>query len=184
MNLRNKTILNIAALFWVAIFFSCKNDLKEVHRIQIEDDVPVEVAHGVSLYYSDSARVKLKLEAETVERFLGEEAKTVFSEGIHIQFLNGVGQVETDIRANHAIKYEKDLLTEATGNVVVINEKGEQLNTEKLLWDEKKEMIRTDEFVKVTTATQVIMGEGLEADQQFTWYEIKNIKGTISLDDE
>ncbi|MFT7114471.1 MAG: LPS export ABC transporter protein LptC [Candidatus Azotimanducaceae bacterium] len=184
--MRTKTdkLLAIAVLFGMAILFSCRNDMKEVMSIKSDENQPVEVAEGVELLYSDSAMIKLKLRAKKVLRYAPKVGKTVFPEGIHIEFLTGKGEVDTDIRADHAVKYEKDLKTEATGNVIVVNRKGERLNTEKLIWDERKELILTDEFVKVTTATQVIMGEGLVADQQFNWYEIKKIKGTIALDDE
>jgi hypothetical protein len=37
--------------------------------------------------------------------------------------------------------------------------------------------------VKITTAKEVITGNGLEANQDFTKYEIKNIIATIRLDD-
>jgi LPS export ABC transporter protein LptC len=68
-------------------------------------------------------------------------------------------------------------------NVEVINEKGEKLNTERLVWDEQKKKITSNAFVKITTAKEVITGNGLEANQDFTKYEIKNIIATIRLDD-
>jgi len=38
--------------------------------------------------------------------------------------------------------------------------------------------------VKITTADEVIYGDGLESNQDFTKYKIKNIKGTIHLKEE
>jgi hypothetical protein len=70
---------------------------------------------------------------------------------------------------------------EVKKNVVVVNEKGEQLNTEHLVWDEKKAKLLSDEFVKITTKEEVIFGTGLEANEDFTKYKIFNIKGTLSL---
>ena len=49
--------------------------------------------------------------------------------------------------------------------------------------DGKRKKIYTDAFVKITTADQVIMGNGLESDDTFTEYEIKDITGTIMLDE-
>jgi hypothetical protein len=51
-----------------------------------------------------------------------------------------------------------------------------------LFWDEKKELIYTNKFVKITTENEVIWGEGLEANQEFTDWKIKNVKGTIYID--
>ena len=62
-----------------------------------------------------------------------------------------------------------------------LSDKGEKLNTEHLFWDEKKEMIYSDVFVKITTKDEIIMGEGLESNQDFSRYKFKKIKGTISV---
>ena len=72
---------------------------------------------------------------------------------------------------------------EAKRNVVVVNEKGEKLNTEHLIWEEEGDRITSDAFVKITTADEILMGEGLESNQSFTKYRIKKIKGTIRLKD-
>jgi LPS export ABC transporter protein LptC len=69
-------------------------------------------------------------------------------------------------------------------NVEVVNAKGDKLNTEHLIWDEQKKKITSDAFVKITTAKEIIMGKGLEANQDFTQYEIKNIQGIINIGDE
>ena len=62
--------------------------------------------------------------------------------------------------------------------------KEEILNTEHLIWLQKEEKIYTEEFVKITTPDEIIYGDGLEANQQFTKYRIKNIKGTIAVDED
>jgi LPS export ABC transporter protein LptC len=89
----------------------------------------------------------------------------------------------TTLKGNYAIRYEKSQRMEIRYNVEVINEKGEKLNTERLVWDEQKKKITSNAFVKITTAKEVITGNGLEANQDFTKYEIKNIIATIRLDD-
>ena len=67
-------------------------------------------------------------------------------------------------------------------NVEVVNVNGEKLNTEQLTWDEQKQKIVSNAFVKITTAEEIITGNGLEANQDFTQYEIKEITGTIRLE--
>jgi LPS export ABC transporter protein LptC len=70
---------------------------------------------------------------------------------------------------------------EARNNVVVTNSKGETLNTEQLMWDERSEKLYSDVFVKITTPDQIIFGEGFESNQNFTQYRINKIKGTIKV---
>lgn len=46
-----------------------------------------------------------------------------------------------------------------------------------------KRRIKTDAFIKITTSDQIIYGTGLDSDERFEEYEIKNISGTILLKD-
>ena len=66
-------------------------------------------------------------------------------------------------------------------DVEVVNEKGEKLNTEKLIWDERKELLSSDQFVKITTPEEIIMGKGFEANQDFSRYKIFNVTGRITV---
>jgi lipopolysaccharide assembly outer membrane protein LptD (OstA) len=71
----------------------------------------------------------------------------------------------------------------ASGNVEVINEKKEQLNTEKLYWNQKEGKIYSNDFVKITTQEEILMGEGFESNEDFTKYSIKKLKGTININE-
>ncbi|HCQ29628.1 MAG TPA: LPS export ABC transporter periplasmic protein LptC, partial [Flavobacteriales bacterium] len=85
---------------------------------------------------------------------------------------------------DRAVFNQKTHIFDARGNVVVKNlEKNQQLNTEHLIWNQEQGKILSDEFVKITTDEQIIMGEGLEADESFETYQINKITGTITLQD-
>ena len=74
---------------------------------------------------------------------------------------------------------------EAHSNVVVNNyETDEQLNTEELIWDQRKEFIYSNKFVKITTGDGVLYGDGLESDQTFSSRRIINPSGEILVDEE
>ena len=66
---------------------------------------------------------------------------------------------------------------------MAINEAGEKLETELLFWDQKKELIFTDRFVKITTEDQIIQGYGLESDTRLSKRKIKNLSATIYVSD-
>ncbi|PSR05344.1 MAG: LPS export ABC transporter periplasmic protein LptC, partial [Bacteroidetes bacterium SW_11_45_7] len=85
---------------------------------------------------------------------------------------------------DYGIAYEdRDEMT-VRDNVVVINTKGEKLNTEELIWEREKEKIYSDKFVKVKREDEIIMGKGLVSNQKFTEYTIKDIRGTINVESE
>ncbi len=173
-----------SCLFLFALVLSgCVNDMDEVNAIVETEILPISVGDDVQIIYSDSALLKVILEAKHLERFLGEDPYLEMTNGVYVRFFNNQGAIESELRSNYAVSYEHSDIMEAKENVIVVNKKGETLNTEHLIWEKKTEMIRTDEFVKITTEDEVIFGHGLESNQDFTKYRIKKIKGTINLKD-
>jgi LPS export ABC transporter protein LptC len=67
--------------------------------------------------------------------------------------------------------------------VIVVNVDGDKLETEKLIWDEQRQKIYTDAAVKITTADQILFGNGMTADADFTNYEITEPTGSIWLNE-
>ena len=49
---------------------------------------------------------------------------------------------------------------------------------------EDSSKIYSDEFVKITTEDEIIMGEGMEANQDFTKWKIHKIKGVINVEEK
>jgi len=162
----------------------CVNDPEEVAAIVDESpELPVETAHKVRIIYSDSAIVKVILDAGLLERYAGDEPRLEMDSGVHMRFFDGLGEVTSELRSRRATRFDKTDLMEAREDVVVLNTRNETLNTEHLVWDKESETITTEEFVKITTEDEVIFGHGLESNQDFTKYRIKDIKGTINIED-
>ena len=179
--LLRKKITSLCFPLAVIVFASCENDIDKVNLITAANKLPAESIKNALIVYSDSARIKMKLNAPVLDHYDGENAYVEFPKGINVFFYNDKNKLESNLKAKYAIRYEKSNTMEAKKDVVVINDKGEKLNTEHLFWDEKKEMIYSDVFVKITTKDEIIMGEGLESNQDFSMYKFKKIKGTISV---
>lgn len=180
--MRNVWTYGLALLF-VAAFAACRNDPGEVNSLTKKDSFPLLTTRNADMLYTDSGQVKVHMTAPVLEDYSGMVPKTVFPEGIFLEFYDDSGKVTSSLKADYAERRTKEDIMLAKKNVVVVNIKGEQLNTEKLIRDGKRKKIYTDAFVKITTADQVIMGNGLESDDTFTEYEIKDITGTIMLDE-
>lgn len=125
----------------------------------------------------------MKLTGALIDRYVDKQY-IEFPKGMKILFYDDSMSVNSQLKADYGIRYEKEGKMEAKRNVEVINVKGEKLNTEHLIWDETKDSIYTKAFVKITTGDEVMYGDGLESNQDFTKYRIKNIKGTFNLKDE
>ncbi len=163
------------------MFTGCENDIATVKLLANQKKFPVESGRNVEIIYSDSAKMKMKLISQQIDRYTGLKPYLEFPNGVKIEFYDQQMKIKSQLTAHYAIRYEGEKRMEAKRNVVVVNEKGETLNTEHLIWDEGKDMIYTEEFVKITTQEEILYGDGLESNQDFSKYKIKNIKGIINL---
>ncbi len=186
MNKFKKQLDYIAATLVVAIFFiGCSNDEDVLPDLSDKAPKPVEISINTTILYSDSAVLRLKIVTPELQRWTNLETPYVeFPKGLNLFFYDSLGNVESTLKADYAINYTEEKRVEVKHNVEVVNGKDEILNTEHLIWLQKEEKIYTEEFVKITTPDEIIYGDGLEANQQFTKYRIKNIKGTIAVDED
>ncbi len=173
----------IFLLFILFSFGSCVNDPAKVNSFSKNAKIPLQTINTVDLTYTDSAQLKIHVTAPVMEQFAGVNPYEEMSKGVRVEFFDGEEKISSYLTANYAINKKREQIMEAKNDVVVVNIKGEQLNTEHLIWDGKKRRIHTDAFVKITTKDQIITGTGLESDERFEEYEIKNISGTILLKD-
>lgn len=178
-----RTFLLSAACCLLSIF-SCQTDIKTINLVTGGKDLPASVMKDVEIIYSDSAKVRMKLTGPVLERYAAEKTYIEFPSGVNVLFYDDSLKVNSTLRADYGIRYEKEGRMEARRNVEVVNVKNEKLNTEHLIWDENKDSIFTKAFVKITTDDYVMWGDGLKSNMDFTRYKITNPKGTKFLSDE
>ncbi|NTW31717.1 MAG: LPS export ABC transporter periplasmic protein LptC [Bacteroidetes bacterium] len=179
--------ISISTIFVFSILFffpACQNDIKTINTIINNDSLLVETANDVETIYSDSAQIQVIVKARVLKRFEGTKAYTEMPKGIIVNFYDSLMQVKSKLTANYAISYEREKIMEAKNNVVVVNVKQEQLNTEHLVWDQKKAIIYSDKFVKINTGKEILWGEGMEADERFDKWKILKPKGSITIKDD
>jgi len=183
MNFQKKA--GIRSIFLLVLYISfltaCENDIKKVTQITGKKTLPVETSEGLTILYSDSARVKVKITAPKLIRIASETPITELPDGMLVEFYDNNMNVNSTLKAKYAFRRDLESSMEAKNDVVVVNSKGEKLNTEHLIWNEKTSKIYSDKFVKITTPDKIIYGNGFEANQDFSSYKIFNIKGTITI---
>ncbi|HAW51156.1 MAG TPA: LPS export ABC transporter periplasmic protein LptC [Flavobacteriales bacterium] len=119
-----------------------------------------------------------------MNRYVGDVSYNEMPDGINIVFYDSASIESSRLTANYAIDHLTTNIMEAKNDVVILNSEGEQINTEHLIWDRNKQKIYSEVFVKITTADEIIMGEGFESNEDFTKYKILKPKGTITKEDE
>lgn len=173
--------INFIVVLLCLFLAGCENDLEKVKLITSQKILPIESATGLEIIYSDSAKIKAKINTPELNRFTGKQNFIEMPKGVKLVFYDDNQQIISTITADYAIRKEQEMIVEAKKNVVVVNEKNEKLNTEHLIWNERTKKIYSDDFVKITTPDEIIFGNGFEADQDFSRYKIMKIKGTINL---
>jgi LPS export ABC transporter protein LptC len=176
----------LALLLFISCCFmiSCQTNRNEVMSIGKNSITPQLSGKEVTMLYSDSTVLKIRLQAPQMQKFEKgvKEPMTIMPKGLFVTFFDPQQKVTTTLKADYGIRYERSQRMEVKYNVEVVNVNGEKLNTEHLTWDEQKQKIISNAFVKITTAKEIITGNGLESNQDFTQYEIKEITGTIRLE--
>ncbi len=167
--------------------FSCQNSTKEIAEVTKKNAIfPTDHGKQVEILYTDSGSVRWRLKTPVMNHYTYnvKERYLEMPEGLYLEFFNDSNKVKTTLKANYGIRYEETKKTEVKYKVVVTNANGEVLNTEQLFWDEATRRIYTKEFVKITTKKEILMGTGLDANQDFSEYTIEKISGTISVKDD
>lgn len=141
---------------------------------------PIMETVDVHTLYSDSAQLKIKLDANLQQQF--ENGDAIYPKGLHLTFLEENGQVGSTLKANYGRYVKKTDAYMVRGNVVVNNVlKKQTLDTEELHWTKQKRQIHTDKFVKIRTESEVLTGTGLVANQDFSRYKILKPAGVFSV---
>ena len=181
--IKNLTLSSyIVGLFIVLSMVSCKNDIKKIKSTLDRSALNAERADEVNIIYSKEGHTKAQLFTKTFNHVQNTTPTYIeMRNGLRVEFYD----VSLHVLSTLTSKYGK--MFEDTGNVlvrdsvVVTNSKKEQLNTEELVWNEKIQKFYTEKFVKISTPTQIIYGDGLESNQNFTEYKITNVKGIIGV---
>lgn len=173
-------------LISVLLASACTDLSNEELRKRSRDTIQAkETAEQVEITYTDSGLLKARLQAPLM--IAVKQAKEPYMEmpkGLKGTFYGNDGAVESYLSSEYAISYNESKKVILRRNVEVMNVKGERLNTEELHWDQKSGRIYTDKFVQITTAGQIIMGDGMTANQTFTEWEINRYRGTINLQND
>jgi LPS export ABC transporter protein LptC len=178
---RQITLLVATALALI----SCENDIEVVKSFSGDSLMPSQTMINVVTNYTDSARLQLRITTPEINYYSTvTENYTEFPQGVFAEFFDRNENVESSLKSKYAIYFQDKELWEAKDSVVVVNRDGEILETDQLFWDERKKIIFSHSFVRVTRPNEEITGEGFEADETFSRWNIRKVQGTITLQDE
>lgn len=170
----------------IILFNACeKSDIEKVNTLTKHLNAPTISVTNTEINYSENAALQIKITAPEINRYLDhEEPYSEFPKGLHVQFYDSTQTPSSSIKANYAIYDEEERLWTAENDVVAINEEGDTLNTEYLIWDMNAKKVYSDRFVRIVNKDGIIHGTGFESNQDLSNWKIKKTSGTINIQDE
>lgn len=171
-----------AVLAALALLYSCENKIKDLPSSArtSRQQVPEE-GQQIESYLSEAGKVKGKLTSPYMLRY--QKADTPYSEfprSLHVDFYNDSLKIESQMDAKYGKYLQNQNKVFLRDSVVVKNIiKGDTLHCKYLWWDQNTQKFTTDDSVQIYTRDKILFGTGMEADQNFRWYTIKHLTGSV-----
>ena len=169
-------------IFILLAQIACENDLRDVEEVSSKKiSVPVDKSTGVEIIYSDSAKVKAKLITPELLHFKTENPYYEMKKGVTIIFYDLTLKESSRVIADYAIRRENEKQVELKQNVVATNKKGETFKSDELIWDENKKRFTSNKMVSVSLGGNTYYGTSFWANEDFSYYEMKQATGDLNL---
>lgn len=162
---------------------SCNNDPEEIKALTGRGNKQEDHAEDVTGIYSQDGKVKMRIFAHDFIR--NQSAKRPYidmNNGLKVEFYDDSGNVANTLTADSSRYYEAQQDFIVWDSVHIVTKKGEQLNTDELVWNNSIQKFFTEKPVRITTNNEVLYGNGMEANSDFTWYQILHPKGSVQVD--
>lgn len=150
------------------------------------NNVPALEATNFEVSFTDSGIVRYHLSTPKLLDFSNDKKpRRDFPEGFRLVKYNEAGAILSELTGNHGKNFIDENKWIATGNVVMMNNAGDTLKTEELIFLEKEDLIFSDQFVSIKKGDQYITGSGgFKSDTQMSKWEFVKTKGHIYVTNE
>ena len=191
----NYIFLNIQkAIFnwkWLFVFLfliisSCKTDLSKISSPDNIKDLPQLSITDFRATYKTNSQLKVEAYAPVMNKYTIQDNYVEFPKGVDVKFFDDDYNVSTSLKCKYAINYLQQELWKFSDSVVIVSQKGGQLETQELYFDQKNQKIYSVKYVEVTDPQgTIIRGKGgFESNYDFTIYEFKNVDGVLAVKQE
>jgi hypothetical protein len=157
LKIKDFNIKSIVIVLAITMLLSCTNDVKEVDKYNSKESSPTKYGKDLVMLYSDSLVLKYKLKAKEYSEILVDKVVcNEFTKGMFIEIFEH-SVFKASIKSEYAIYDPITKIWTARYAVEVILDDGSKLNTELLYWDQSKDLIYSDKYVRVTSPDGQVM---------------------------
>ncbi|MFL5787309.1 MAG: LPS export ABC transporter periplasmic protein LptC [Flavisolibacter sp.] len=179
----NTIYLKLAAIISCLFIYGCENDQKTINELtQIRKTV--EEARGIQTFFSQNGRMRSKLISPLMYHYVSDSSYFEFPNSLHVDFFDSAGKIESHLDALYGKYFENQNKVYLRDSVFVFNTKGDSLWSPDLWWDQNAQKFYTDKKVRIhKSGDRIYGGQGLEANQDLTDINIKQITGIVNVAD-
>lgn len=173
-----------ALLTGMLLLSACENDLKKVQELSANQlNMDVDTIHGVDIIFSDSAKVKFRIQAPLLLQFQGKKPYNLMPKTVNALIFEDGAQAGT-LTADTGIQSDVDKKIQFRKNVVAKNTKGETFKSDELIWDQATKTVHSNKLVQITMANGDIMnGTGFVSDDKMKHWSVKQSTGVFNVTD-
>ena len=170
-------------VFAVTLFFGCESNFKEIQKINFSEFIPSSDADQVNLKYTDSGRITAVLASSKMLDYANVDFPfTEFPKGVNVTLFDKKAK-KTFISSNYAISFKGTNIIDLQGNVKIITEDGQTMETEQLYFDQKNEWFFTERRFKFTDPKGSSNGQGIDFSKDFKVIYSQKITGEVDTNE-
>lgn len=185
----------LMALVWLGCQRQAAQErtMADVRAEEAPDEESWDVQFVVTQVTRDTARsqARFAVEAGYLARYTrGDSTYTLLRPAeddtvrhVTVHLFDERGDSSAVLRADRIVYFQDEGRFIARGDVEVVSQEAERLETETLEWVEREQRVRTPGFVRITTPTEQIQGYQLEADEDLDSYRLAEITGRLEVED-
>jgi LPS export ABC transporter protein LptC len=154
---------------------------RSAYEVSVADttkEYPEQEIWESTIVLSRDGMVTSRIQAGHIARYK-EKSETWLDSGVVVDFYGNDGRHTSRLTAERGLvegdQDQSDM--QAWGNVVVVSDSGQTLETEAIRWDHARDQIVSDTFVTITTELDTLYGFGLVSDGQLENWEITKPTG-------
>ncbi len=162
-----------------------RNEAEQSTYVTERTQMPVLCTDSVSTLISDSGITRYRIEApEWLVYDKTEPPYQEFPRGIYLEQFDEDLSVQASLKADYAHYDENLQIWTLRGNVHSLNRKGEQFDTQELIWNQQEHRVWSDSAIHITRETCIIEGVGFESNEDMSKYTILHPTGVFPIKDE
>lgn len=160
--------------------WSCANRSADVQAIS-QKRLGVDEAKNIEAYMSNSGQMRARLRAPEMLRYQDTSSKVVFPKTMHVDFFQDSteGVIKSQLDARYGEYFEQRNMVFLKDSVRVFNNTGDTLFCNELWWSQNEQKFYTDKPVRIHRPDMIMIGVGLSAPQDFSFFEMYKITNSI-----